>query len=65
MPAENGFRFLTMEEFGRLSRRDKVAYLERAAEEINKQQLGTDTLPSLFRDGPPRPARGSPREDIG
>jgi hypothetical protein len=49
------FRFLTMDEFNGLTRKEKAAYLERAAAEITKQQLGDDPPQSLFKNGPPPP----------
>jgi hypothetical protein len=47
------FRFLTMDEFNGLTRKEKAAYLEGAAAEITKQQLGDAPPPSLFKNGPP------------
>jgi hypothetical protein len=56
MPGEEEeFRFLTMVEFNRLSRRDKALYLERAAEAITRQQLGDDRARFLFKDVAPAP----------
>ena len=49
-----GFRFLTMEEFSRLSRLEKARYLVEAAEEMEKAKGVSDY--SLFKDGPPLPA---------
>jgi len=49
------FRFLTMDEFNGLTRKEKAAYLERAVVEITKQQLGDDPPQSLFKNGPPTP----------
>ena len=53
--AMSEFRFLTMKEFGGLSRREKLAYLEAATEETGKQP-GEIEGRSLFRDTPPAPA---------
>jgi hypothetical protein len=64
VPGEKeGFRFLTMVEFNRLSRRDKALYLERAVEEITRQQLGDDVTRFLFKDltPAPQPSPGSPK----
>jgi hypothetical protein len=55
---DSKFRFLTMEEFNQLARREKVIYLERATEEIKKRKTAK---PSLFKDGPPLPQ--SPRKN--
>lgn len=60
--AEEKFRFLTMDEFGRLSQAEKLAYLERAADRI---RTGRASKPerSLFKDGPrnpPRPRKKQP-----
>ena len=62
---EEGFRFLTMLEFNRLSRRDKALYLERAAEEITRQQLGDDVNRFLFKDVEPalQPSPASPQRE--
>jgi hypothetical protein len=48
------FRFLTMEEFNRLDRREKIAYLARATDEILRMK-GDPTVQSLFKDQPPLP----------
>lgn len=55
------FLFLTMEEFGRLSRRDKGTYLEQAAEKI-KEMYGEAGGYSLFKDGPMTPATPLPKQ---
>jgi hypothetical protein len=62
---EEGFRFLTMVEFNRLSRRDKARYLEHATEEITRQQLGDDVARFLFKDvaPPPQPPPVSPKRE--
>jgi hypothetical protein len=56
MPVEEDpFRFLTMVEFNRLSRREKALYLERAGEEITRRQPGNrmDAALPLFKDAAP------------
>lgn len=57
MAVDQTFRFLTIEEFNRLSRREKVAYLDQAAARIKKKR-GDPTQRSLFRDRSPAPAAG-------
>jgi hypothetical protein len=52
--AEEEFQFLTMEEFSRLSRRDKGFYLEAAAAKI-KEMHGEAAGYSLFKDAPEPP----------
>ena len=54
MTETSDFCLLTMEEFARLPRLEKVAYLGQAA----KEALGRGERPrgdNLFRDGPPLP----------
>ena len=53
MTGDSNFRFLTMEEFNRLTRRDKTAYLEQAAASI--KEMKDSAVQSLFKDGPPLP----------
>ena len=48
--ADEKFRFLTMDEFSRLSQKEKIVYLEQAAEQIGKSRTGKPQR-SLFRDG--------------
>jgi hypothetical protein len=50
---DTNFRFLTMEEFNRLTRRDKTAYLEQAAARI--KEMKDPAVHSLFKDAPPLP----------
>jgi hypothetical protein len=46
------FQFLTMEEFNRLDRRAKTAYLAQATEKL--LEMNTElAAQSLFKDGPP------------
>jgi hypothetical protein len=55
MPSENKtFRFLTFEEFNRLTRGEKMGYLERAAAELKRRET---KKASLFRDAPRRPKK--------
>jgi hypothetical protein len=53
--ASSKFKFLTMEEFSQLSRREKAAYLEVATAEIEKDKREV-TLQTVFKDGPSMPA---------
>jgi hypothetical protein len=53
---DTNFRFLTMEEFNRLTRRDKTAYLEQAAARI--KEMKDPAVQSLFKDAPPLPGTG-------
>jgi hypothetical protein len=55
---DSNFRFLTMEEFNRLTRRDKTAYLEQAAARI--KEMKDSAVQSLFKDGPPLPGTEDP-----
>jgi hypothetical protein len=55
------FRFLTMEEFNRLDRREKITYLARATDEILRMK-GDPTVQSLFKDQPPLPGLGLPEK---
>ena len=54
MTSTSDFCLLTMEEFSRLPRREKIAYLIQAAKEaIRKGERPHGD--NLFRDGPPLP----------
>ena len=50
------FRFLTMQEFSRLTRLEKARYLVEAAAEIEEAKGVAEY--SLFKDGPPLPETG-------
>lgn len=55
--AEEKFQFLTVEEFGRLSQGQKIAYLEKATARIQRA-AGDASRQSLFKRGPvPRPRK--------
>jgi hypothetical protein len=53
-PATEKFQFLTVAEFNKLLRDDKVTYIERAIAAI-LEKYGDFTEQSLFADGPPAP----------
>ena len=61
MAPDRQFQFLTMEEFNRLDRREKAAYLAQATDEILRMK-GDPTVRSLFKDQPPPPGIELPKK---
>jgi hypothetical protein len=53
-PPTRKFQFLTVAEFNRMPRDNKITYIERAIAEI-LEKYGDFTEQSLFSDGPPAP----------
>jgi hypothetical protein len=58
---EEKFRFLTVEEFDRLSQRQKISYLDEAAEVDRRMRRRKS---SLFRPGTPH-GKNTTRNDSG